>query len=737
MDFIGSARAIRWRFVATITLGSFLLFLVQPLVARLALPRLGGAPSVWNSAMLVYQALLLGGYAYAHWLGKLGTRAQFVIHLALFALAALTLPISLGDFSRWPEATPFVRVPLLLLTSIGPVFFAVAAQAPLLQRWFTLSGGEDPYPLYAASNLGSFSGLLAYPLIVEPWLSAVDQTRLWGLGYTLLMLLIALCALAMPRQPKAVDTLRSDVPLPDRATVARWILLAAVPSGLMLSTSLHLTTDIVAMPLLWVLPLGLYLLSFSVAFAANRRLADLCTRIAPFALLMAGAGAFIDATPMPFVMAAMTLLSLFVIAVSLHSEMFARRPDPAHLTRFYLAMSIGGVIGGLFCALLAPLLFNWGYEHPILLAATAWLLVPRPIFALGRWLATDQPRARWVAVALVVAVLLISLVGMPFVVADDAYRTKLAAVILILLIALLSLGQRQVFCMSLIALMLCLSGWSKLALSAQDGMLTRSYFGAYAIRLNSPTLHSLVHGTTLHGLQDLTPGRERAPTSYYAPKSGVGLAMAALPALAGPRARVAIVGLGIGTLGCYAQPGQSWHFYEIDPVIVEIARDARYFSFVKNCQPNLKVSIGDARLTLAAAPPHAADLLVIDAFSSDSVPMHLLTREAFAIYRRHLAPHGLLMVHISNRYLNLRPVVAAAAQAGWSTAERAYQPDAREITQHYAASIWVAMAPDRAVLETLKRESPAGLWQPLIGKPGFSAWTDDHASILPILALSR
>ena len=374
------AASLRARFVATIFTGSFLLFLVQPMVAKMALPRLGGAPSVWNSAMLVYQTLLLAGYAYAHWLGRFQARRQAEIHLAALVIAGLTLPIGLLPFFPPAASNPFLWVPWLLVLSIGPLFFVVSAQAPLLQRWFALSDSGDPYPLYAASNLGSFSGLIAYPLFVEPWLGLNQQRWLWSVGYGLLVMLVAWCGVRLPRttsqQVPEIDT--TDAP--SARTVGRWIVLAMVPSGLILSTTLHITTDVVAMPLLWVLPLAAYLLSFTVAFAASRRLAGAILRIAPFILLLACFGVFMDRGRLLLFFGPVAIVNLFTLSVVLHSRLYELRPPKQQLTLFYLAMSVGGALGGLFCALIAPLIFNWTYEHLLLLIAAGYLMLCRSPF---------------------------------------------------------------------------------------------------------------------------------------------------------------------------------------------------------------------------------------------------------------------------------------------------------------------------------------------------------------------
>ncbi|MET0371201.1 MAG: fused MFS/spermidine synthase [Sphingobium sp.] len=725
----GSAR----RFVLAICAGSFLLFLVQPMVARMALPRLGGAPSVWNSAMLVYQALLLAGYGYAHALGRLAPRRQATVHALLFLLAALALPI--GLFAGDPPAviSPALWVLWLIGGSIGSLFFVVAAQAPLLQRWFTLTSDRDPYPLYAPSNLGSFAGLLAYPLLVEPFMPIRAQSLLWSAGYALLFLLVGWCAIRLPRHEAAPAARASlDTPRPAARTKLHWLALSAVPSGLLLSTSLHLTTDIVAMPLLWVLPLGIYLLSFTFAFSEKRALPAALAAVAPLLLLMAGATAFIDATDFPMIVAVVTLLVLFVVAVALHGRLYDLRPAPAHLTLFYLIMSVGGMLGGLFCALLAPLVFDWTYEHPLLLVAAALLLTRAPLFGrAARWL----DRGPWIAAVLLVAGLLLSLLGEGVLVpAGKSNGVKAACFVAIIGMAVLTIGRRFLFAAMLAYLMLCLGGWSRLALSTVPGAMTRSYFGVYMVRDNGPSQHVLVHGTTVHGIQNRAKGRETDPTSYYAPLSGVGIAMRHAPALFGPGARIGVVGLGAGTLACYKAAGQRWRFYEIDPAMARIARDPKAFQFLARCQPDADIAIGDARIKLAREPAHAMDLLVIDAFSSDSIPMHLLTREALALYRRKLSPRGLLLIHISNRFIDLRPVLASAAKAdGLAAALRHYRPDRRDADRNYAASMWVALSPDPAQLQRLVASERNAAWEPIDAPQGFRPWSDDYGSILPVL----
>ena len=721
-------RLARARFTACVFAGSFLLFLVQPMVARMALPRLGGAPAVWNSAMLVYQGLLLIGYAYAHLLGRLAPRRQAIVHLALFGFAALSLPIALIGATPSAGANVFIWVPWLLIVSIGPLFMVVSAQAPLIQRWYSLAGGGDPYPLYAASNVGSFLGLISYPLLVEPLLPVAAQSRLWSAGYVLLALLVIACTLKLPSVAPP-EVLVSSTPKPSVGARLRWIGLAAIPSGLMLSTTLHLTTDIVAMPLLWVVPLGLYLLSFSVAFAPDRRGAALFTRAAPFMLMIAACSVFADATPAPLLVAATALASLFAVCVALHSMLFDRRPDPAHLTTFYLSTSVGGVIGGLFCALVAPLTFNWTFEHPLLLAAAGAAIVVANPFSRFAGLWDNSERAARLARGLAMVGLIASLLGAASVAPPYNHILAFVGSVTVILLAVVAVGNRLLFGAALVALMLSMGGWDKVGLSARH-MMTRSFFGIYTVRDIDSNARMLVHGTTAHGIENLgAPARERMQTTYYAPRSGVGLAMRALPTLF-PHARVGLVGLGAGTLACASTADQSWRIYEIDPKVETLARDK--FHFLELCQPTAPVVIGDARLMLEKEPAASADALVIDAFSSDSVPMHLLTLEAFELYRRHLAANGLLMVHISNRFLDLRPVLAAAAAHGWTARVRFYMPTPTEAHDHLGGSMWIMLSPSPATVAVIEAASGADKWDRL--PPATSAaWTDDHASILPII----
>lgn len=728
-------------FVATIFVGSFLLFLVQPMIARMALPRLGGAPAVWNSAMLVYQALLLAGYGWAHGLARFSVRTQSQVQLVLLAVAALLLPIHLADRMLPANASPIFWVPWLLLLSIGPLFLAVSAQAPLIQRWYAAAtGGRDPYPLYAASNLGSFTGLLSYPLLVEPRLALGSQSALWTGGYALLVVLTLACAAILPRA--GLDTSGTDLPAEPAPGVGRklkWIVLAFVPSGLMLSTTTYLTTDVMAMPLIWVIPLGLYLLSFTVAFSENRGIAISFTRLAPLVILTLGGISLNNSTEHPLLTMNAEMLLLFTVAVTLHSEMYGSRPAARHLTSFYLCMSVGGVLGGVFAALVAPLVFDWTYEHPILILL-AGLLVPQTFLIGAAERLWQAGRQRRIVIAIVYFALVAAIawlaIAKPFPWLEE--RGPMLGAACIGVLTLFCIGRRGPFLIGLAAMVLVFGGWESLMRSVH-GERYRSYFGIYTI-LDDPVARTLAHGTTQHGAQLRRPGHERDLTTYYSPFSGVGQALTRLPEIVGPHARVGVVGLGTGTLACYSRPGQDWRIFEIDPTVVHIARDSGKFSFLSRCNPNARIVLGDARLSLAALPANSLDFLALDAFSSDSIPMHMLTREAFAIYGRILDRRGLLLVHISNRFFDLEPVVAAAArEGGWGAARYDdLASDYRNRVLRVASSNWILLSRDPAALKRVTADPPAhGNWRPLRADPGFTGWTDDYASVLPLVKALR
>ena len=726
---------LRPLFIATILTGSFLLFLIQPLFARMILPLLGGSPSVWNVAMLFYQAVLLAGYLYAHALQRLALRVQLGVHLSLLVVAGLTLPVAVaGWFPVAGEAPPALWLLGLLGVSIGPAFFVVSAQAPLMQAWFARSrdpAAASPFFLYAASNAGSLAALLAYPLLLEPTTRLAAQAGLWSWGFAALVMLVTLAGLAVLRggevRTPAAQTTRASWP-----QRLRWTALAFVPSGLLLSTTTHITTDVMAMPLLWVIPLALYLLTFIVAFsAAGPRATAAAVFAAPLLIVVLGTWAVFPVTGAAGPFGALVGLTLlFVIALALHGTLAAARPEASGLTEFYLWISVGGVLGGLACALVAPLVFDWVYEHPLLLVAACALIpaaVPGPrivaLWARAPWLMRGVlPLASLAAVVVRVGI------------APVPHALVVGLTLLTLVPALVSIGHRGWFAAQVAALLLVANGAEQLRVSATPEARTRTFFGVYEV-IDTPAARRLQHGTTLHGYQSRVPADRLRPSSYFAPGSGAGGVLSAAPRLFALQPRVGIIGLGAGTLACYARPGQAWTFFEIDPAVLRIAR--RQFTYLSGCAPQARMVIGDARLSLNRLPARSFDIFAVDAFSSDSIPLHLMTREAFALYGRMLPADGVLLVHVSNRFLQLEPVVGAIARAeGWSAMRRDYVPSPADAARGDAPSTWLVLTRTPARLAAV-RAAAGEPWLPLDTEPGVPAWSDDFASILPVIKLFR
>jgi hypothetical protein len=432
----------------------------------------------------------------------------------------------------------------------------------------------------------------------------------------------------------------------------------------------------------------------------------------------------------PYFNAALALGMLFMVSVALHTALYRLRPAPDRLTGFYLAMAVGGALGGVFAALIAPVVFDWSWEYPLLVLAAGALAPQRWLLdaIAGLW---RPGRARIIGTALVLAAL--AVIVTLSIRANGALSQGQIGIVYAALavIAVVVIGWRPLYLATLVATLVAFGGYRSLLITLDGDQRTRSYFGVYAVS-DTRNARQLAHGTTLHGVQLRTPGLEAVPTTYYVAESGVGRSLQAATRLYGPAARIGAVGLGTGTLACYAAPGQRWRFFEIDPTVVRIARDSGRFTFLRRCLPDADIVLGDARLRLAEQPAQSLDILVLDAFSSDSIPIHLMTAEAFATYGRALAPRGLLAVHISNRFLNLRPVVSAAAAAGgWRAVEHSYQPGALAEEREATGSTWIMLSRDPAVMRTLTAEG-AG-WKPLARYPGFAPWTDDYASILPLL----
>ena len=581
--------------------------------------------------------------------------------------------------------------------------------------------------------MGSFAGLIAYPLVAEPLLTIHAQSLTWSIGYGLLIVLVALAAWARWQVQPAAATIEAAAeelaePIGWRR-ILLWLALSTVPSGLMLSTTTHLTTDVFAMPLLWVIPLGIYLLSFAIAFSDDRGMADVLTRFAPLILLLSGGTAMISRSADSMTLALGSVGLLFVVAVVLHAKLYDSRPSASQLTLFYFVMSAGGALGGLFTALIAPVVFDWVWEHPLLVLAAALLMPLAPLVDWRRLPDLDPGLAR-----IGVGVLLVVAAALAFGLLDytslaDPPLTRLWFTAGLTLIGMLLVPWRFAFAAVLLMLMLA-QGGIETANSSLHGARTRSYFGIYTVRTyEDRQLRTLAHGTTLHGQQSTRKPYQCTPMTYYGPDSGAAIAMTGAQTLYGPQARIAVVGLGTGTLAAFYRPGERWRFYEIDPAVLQLSLD-RTFTYLTDCAHRPPVTLGDARLELGKTAPGSLDILAVDAFSSDAIPLHLLTDEAIGVYLRALSPQGLLLIHISNRYIELEPVLAAIARhRGLAALVRDDNPYDRT---YLAPSSWVVMTRDPAQLKALGALRPDAPLTRL--KPSApQVWTDDHASILPYI----
>jgi len=728
-------------FTAALLLSALLLFVVEPMFAKMVLPLLGGSPAVWTTCLMFFQAVLLGGYAYAHFtLKRLGVRRQAILHLGLLLLALLLLPVRLPPGWVPPvDRNPSPWLLLVALVVVGLPFFLLSATSPVLQAWFARSAhpaSKDPYFLFAASNLGSIVGLLSYPAILEPTLRLGEQSRLWTWSYALLVILVASCAgmtwKSLPSEPEdprlpAVAARTDPAGVPSGAQKLRWLVLAFVPSSLMLGVTSYLSMDVPSIPLLWVVPLAIYLATFVLVFARKPPVPhDLIVERMPFLVVASAIIIFCQTTEPFWLLAALNLLTFFVVAMMCHGELVRCRPSASHLTSFYLWLSLGGVLGGVFNALVAPLVFRSTLEYPLVLILAVFLRPP-----------TDreigQPHfLRWdfllpLAVAGGEAALVWGL---------QAMRMKPGELMQAILfvpagLLCLSFARRRVrFALGLLALLV-----GTLVYTGPYGRLLardRSFFGTYRIFNVEGRYRTFVHGTTIHGVQALEPARRRDPLAYYAASGPAGEVFAGF-SRAFPAGRVALVGLGVGSLACYRNASQKFTFYEIDPRVKRFARDPRYFTFLRDCAPQAGIVLGDARLSLAKEAERKFDLIVLDAFSSDAIPMHLLTREAMQLYLARLAPSGVLVFNISNRHLNLRPVLSnLATNLGLACLARDdLLLSQQEVDSGKFASRWMVLArsPD-----DFRRLGLDDRWQPSPGRTVAKVWSDDFSNILGSIA---
>lgn len=723
-------------FAATSFLSAALLFCLEPMFSKMVLPLLGGSAAVWSTAMAVFQGLLLAGYLYA-WLitSRLPLKLAILVHMAVLATAGFFLPVAVpASFSSPPQTMISLWLVALFLSSIGAPFFAIAANAPLLQAWFARSGhadAADPYFLYRASNLGSFAVLIAYPFAIEPVWGLSAQSRLWMAGYVLLALgMIASGAFALRTKPRdttsAPDGTSADAAVP-WGRRAEWTALGFVPSGLLVAVTAQISTDVASAPFLWIVPLAIYLLTFVLAFTPKPAI-RLEWMLAAQPIAIAGVAVLLFWPGIINWGIALIghLASFFVAAMICQALLFRSRPQAAALTEFYAWMSFGGVLGGLFTALIAPHIFDTVLEYPLLILG-AYAIRPDVRAALRSSLRKD---AAFVTT-------LVALAAASYF-AAIAVRTDLGltfyAVLAVAAAASLPFLARVPLRLMGIAAALLLA--TSLFPPGQDTVYRgRSFFGAYKVlSRDHGEFHVLYHGTTPHGAEQMTDahgkplGGRPEPIINFFRGSAFTQVIDAVRATFG-LGQVGIVGLGIGELSCYARPGETWTYYELDPLDAAIARDRRLFRTLSVCAAHMPVIIGDARLTLHKAPP-GIDLLILDAFTSDSIPVHLLTREAFAMYAAKLAPHGILLVHISNRNLDLSEVVAAAATANAMVAAMhpARAADNRPPYRLPSEVAVVARNPEDLAALHLGPE-----WRPLPPERGQATWTDDYSNILGAL----
>jgi hypothetical protein len=676
-------------------LSAFLLFWLQLLVGKLVLPLLGGVPMVWNTCLVFFQLVLLLSYGYTYALTKyLSPRWQVVLHLGLLTVPLGFLPIALPSAPE-PTGQPILWLLGLLLGLSGAAASATATTAPLLQRWFSYLG-RDPYFLYVASNVGSLAGLLSYPVLLEPNLPLNLQGQVWQWLYWAWLAAIALCGyLVWGSKPEAGI---STAIAPDHRQRLRWLGLAFLPSSLLVGVTTYISTDLAAVPLLWVLPLAIYLATYIAAFS-DRPIFRFPLVIAPALIAGLVIVALLGILRPVVTMVSLHLLGLGTISYLCHRELAQQKPPAAGLTEFYWWLSLGGALGGVWQALLAPLLFSQVQEYPLMLAL-AWLILPAlrdqvipswrssvPI-SLGLLLATGafgwNPRlGGWGGIALAVVVL----VGLGYGFALSRVRLSVG-LILIFLIGQFNFSPGRVI------------------------TIARSFFGVHRVVSQGPHL-ALLHGTTIHGRQ----GPDREPLTYFHRTGPIGQLFQLLPK---PR-RVAVLGLGIGTLAAYAQPGQAWDFYEIDPEVERLAR--QYFSFLADSPAQNQVILGDGRLGLSKAADRYYDLLIMDAFSSDAIPSHLLTLEAMQTYQRKLTPNGAIVVNISNRFVDMEPVLAAAAsRLGLRAYAQMETIDRRTAPRGKSSSHWVVMT-NQVIADQRWRQLPGG----------DRLWTDDFSNLWRVL----
>jgi len=718
-------RIVPMLFATTLFVSALLLFTVQPMFTKMVLPKLGGAPAVWSVAMVAFQLFLFIGYVYAHVIARTLTPPRAaVFHLSFLAIVAATLPLAIANgFSVPPTDGVMLWLIGLFAMSIGLPFIALSATAPLLQTWFAATGhaqARNPYVLYAASNLGSFCALFAYPLILEPFLPLHTQGIVWSIGLSGLALLIATAACVAVRSE--IRAAPFAAALSARPTIGQrltWALLTAIPAGLVIAVTSYITMDLAAAPFLWVIPLALYLLTFVAVFRERPWIAHAQVLrfvpyvVAPLVISILGGDKLLW-----LAVILLNLTAFVLIALACHGEAYLRRPAADRLTEFYLWTSFGGVLGGVFAGLIAPNVFNNIYEYPILIAAA--LLVLPGMFAGGL---RHFLREAWPGLAMAALVVVLRLLDV---------RVPLDAQMLlqVLLVAIAGLMlfhvKRPARFFGLVVLVFVATALYQPGVTVIER--ARSFFGVHKVVETADGRYRLLfHGTTVHGAERIgsAVSRRPEPLTYYYFGGPLSEVVEAARGALGSVDRVAVVGLGTGSLACHQRGGERWTFFEIDPEVARIARDDRDFNFLSACGPADEIVLGDARLTLAASSERY-DLVVLDAFSSDAVPVHLLTREALIGYLARLTPHGVIAFHVSNRHMELAGVVAAVDATEGLIAYFKEDAGANDFLEDYRANAQVVVMA-RTVADLGDLPLRRG-WRPIA--PKVAPWTDDYSNVL-------
>lgn len=743
-------------FSLTLFMSAGLLFLVELMIAKMILPLFGGTPAVWNTCMLFFQAILLAGYGYAHISGtKAKPSRQIMIHLAILLAACIVLPITIPrQWAPPAEESPIGNILLMLLISVGLPFFGISATAPLLQKWFAGSGhpsAGDPYFLYSASNLGSMLALIGYPIWIEPNLRLVEQGRAWAIGYIVILVLTALCAgVTRKYVPVCVSEEKGNEKSEAPACVADdsrltykergwWVLLAFVPSSMMLGVTTFLSTDVAAIPLFWVIPLSLYLLSFIIVFArvpaGVHRIMVLLLPISIAALVFAN---FSDIGIPKWVIFIFHLVNFFFYCMVCHGEIARTRPATKQLTEFYLWISVGGVLGGIFNSLLAPVIFNTVLEYPLILVLGAMLLpagnrnglrplrswrnllvyigVPLVLVLLTYW-----STAKWHAESVNLSWLSDLLNVTP----QTLYLIIAYGVLVLFCYGLVFLKKPLLFGIGIASVLLTVVVSKDLKQNVVHR--ERSFFGVLTVTRDvNGRFMNLSHGTTLHGMQWLNPINRLEPVAYYHRKGPAGQVFSEFNGRK-KKSRIAVTGLGTGSLAAYAGPGQEIDFYEIDQTVKKISTNPAYFSFLSECKAHWKVILGDARLTMEKAPPHSYGIIILDAFSSDAIPVHLLTKEAVNLYFSKLRKDGVLLIHISNKYVNLAPVLAKLADEIGLAGRLCDDEEDDEIGKF--GTTWALLARNETDFGGLSRSDA---WKKIASQETVNVWTDDFSNILSV-----